>query len=188
MKVALVCDWLVNVGGAERVLLEFHKMYPEAPIYTSKYDEKGIDWFKDAEVKTGYLQHFPNCLRKFIGPLRSRYFRKLDLSGYDLVISVTGAEAKGVKTISGQGKTEQKTENRTQISTGRGKTVHVCFCHVPNQYYWGLYDQYLKNPGFGVLNPLARLGLKIFVGPMRKKDLAAAKKPDYYVTISEYAK
>lgn len=188
MKVALVCDWLVNVGGAERVLLEFHKMYPEAPIYTSKYDEKGIDWFKDTEVKTGYLQHFPNCLRKFIGPLRSRYFRKLDLSGYDLVISVTGAEAKGVKTIPGQGKTEQKTENRTQISTGRGKTVHVCFCHVPTQYYWGLYDQYLKNPGFGVLNPLARLGLKLFVGPMRKKDLAAAKKPDYYVTISEYAK
>ena len=165
MKVALVCDWLVNVGGAERVLLEFHKMFPDAPIYTSKYNKKGIDWFKDAEVKTGYLQHFPKFTRKLIGPLRSRWFRKLDLTDYDLVISVTGAEAKGVSA-----------------------KKHICFCHVPTQYYWGLYDQYIKDPGFGFFNPLARLGLKIFVKPMRKRDLEASKKPDYYITISEYAK
>ena len=76
MKVALVCDWLVNVGGAERVLLEFHKMFPDAPIYTSKYNKKGIDWFKDAEVKTGYLQHFP----KF--PERYRYFRRIGGTWY----------------------------------------------------------------------------------------------------------
>lgn len=174
MKVALVCDWLINFGGAERVLLELHKMFPDAPIYTSKYDRKGIDWFKDAEVKTGYLQHFPKCTRKFIGPLRSRWFRKLDLRDYDLVISVTGAEAKGVSTTSGK-KSEHKTE-------------HICFCHVPTQYYWGLYDQYMKDPGFGFLNPLARLGLKIFVKPMRKRDLEASKKPNYYITISKYAK
>ncbi|MBQ9016870.1 glycosyltransferase [Candidatus Saccharibacteria bacterium] len=184
MRVALVCDWLINFGGAERVLLELHKMYPDAPIYTSKYHKKGIDWFDDAEVKTGYLQYFPNCLRKVIGPLRARWFRKLDLSSYDLVISVTGAEAKGVKTT----KTEQNQKNRTQFSTVGGKTTHICFCHVPTQYYWGLYDQYLKDPGFGFLNPLARLGLKLFVKPMRKKDFEAAKKPDYYITISDYAK
>lgn len=180
MRVALVCDWLVNVGGAERVLLEFHKMFPDAPIYTSKYNRKGIDWFEDAEVRTGYLQYFPNFMRKVIGPLRSRWFRKLDLTDYDLVISVTGAEAKGVKT-------EQNCKNRTEISTTSGKTTHVCFCHVPTQYYWGLYDDYMKDPGFGILNPLARLGLKIFVGPMRKRDLEASKRPDYYVTISKYA-
>lgn len=174
MKVALCCDWLVNVGGAERVLLELHKMYPSAPIYTSKYSKKGIDWFQDADIRTGYLQYFPNCFRKLIGPLRSRYFRKLNLGNYDLVISVTGAEAKGISTTRGK-ETEQK-------------TVHICFCHVPTQYYWGLYDQYLKDPGFGFLNPLARLGLKIFVKPMRKRDFAAAKKPDYFITISEYAK
>ena len=184
MKVALVCDWLVNVGGAERVLLELHKMYPSAPIYTSKYDREGISWFKDAEVRTGYLQHFPNCMRKLIGPLRSRWFRKLDLTDYDLVISVTGAEAKGVKTH----KTEHEPKNRTGFSTTGGKTTHICFCHVPTQYYWGLYDDYMKDPGFGFLNPLARLGLKIFVKPMRKRDLEASKRPDYYITISEYAK
>ena len=83
MKVALVCDWLTNVGGAEKVLLRIHQLYPEAPIYTSKYDPKGIDWFKDAEVRTGWLQHFPSKMRRVLGPLRQWYFSHLDLSDYD---------------------------------------------------------------------------------------------------------
>ena len=164
MKVALVCDWLTTVGGAESVLLAFHEMYPDAPIYTSKYNKKGIDWFLDADVRTGWLQIFPTCLRRFISPLRQRYFSHLDLTEYDLVISVTGAEAKSVKA-----------------------KKHICYCHVPTQYYWGMYDDYLKNPGFGILNPLARLGLKLFVKPLRKKDYAAAQRPDMFVTISTYA-
>ena len=101
MRVALVCDWLTNVGGAEKVLLEVHRLYPKAPIYTSKYSRKGIDWFEDADVRTGWLQIFPTCMRRLLAPLRQRWFAHLDLSEYDLIISVTGAEAKGVK--SGQG-------------------------------------------------------------------------------------
>ena len=177
-KVALVCDWLTTVGGAESVLLELHKMYPNAPIYTSKYNKKGIDWFLDADVRTGWLQIFPTCFRRFISPLRQHYFSHLDLSNYDLVISVTGAEAKSVKT-------EQKTNSSEQPEH---KCVHLCYCHVPTQYYWQMYDEYLKNPGFGILNPLARVGLKLFVNPMRKRDFAAAQRPDEFITISEHAK
>ena len=167
MKVAIVCDWLTNVGGAEKVLLRIHRLYPEAPIFTSKYDPKGIDWFDDADVRTGWLQIFPSKLRRFLGPLRQWYFSHLDLSGYDLVISVTGAEAKAVKAPNG---------------------LHVSYCHVPTQYYWQMYDDYIKNPGFGVLNPLVRFFFRLMVGPLRRADLKAAKRPDYFVTISEYAK
>lgn len=167
LKVALVCDWLTNVGGAESVLLTLHQMFPEAPIYTSKYDPRGIDWFLDADVRTGWLQIFPTGVRRFISPLRQRYFSRLDLSNYDLVISVTGAEAKAVKT--------------------EHMCVHLCYCHVPTQYYWQMYDQYLKNPGFGVLNPLARVALRLIVKPMRKKDFAAAQRPDEFITISQHA-
>ncbi len=170
MRVALVCDWLTTVGGAESVLLALHQMYPEAPIYTSKYTPKNIDWFQDAEIKTGFLQYFPNCLRRFIGPLRQFYFSHLDLSDYDLVISVTGAEAKAVKTWS-----------------GKHHCVHLCYCHVPTQYYWEMYDDYIKNPGFGILNPIARLGLKLLVRPLRKKDYQSAQRPDQFITISSYA-
>ena len=167
MKVALVCDWLTNVGGAEKVLLYLHEMYPEAPIYTSKYDEKGIDWFKGADIRTGWLQKFPTSWRRILGPFRQRYFSHLNLKEYDLVISVTGAEAKAVKVPNGK---------------------HICYCHVPTQYYWQMYDTYIKNPGFGVLNPFVRFFFRLLVGPLRRADLKAARRPDQIVTISKYAK
>ena len=81
MKVALVCDWLTNVGGAEKVLLEMHQLFPDAPIYTSKYDPKKIDWFVDADIRTGWLQFFPTCLRRILGPFRQWYFSRLDYFG-----------------------------------------------------------------------------------------------------------
>ncbi|MBP5648306.1 glycosyltransferase [Candidatus Saccharibacteria bacterium] len=181
MKVALVCDWLTNVGGAEKVLLKLHEMYPKAPIYTSKYDPEGIDWFDDADVRTGWLQKFPVKLRRVLGPLRQWYFSHLDLSEYDLIISVTGAEAKAVK--SGKWLYEKGKKN---VKNPRG--LHISYCHVPTQYYWQMYDTYVKNPGFGVLNPLVRVCFKLLVRPLRRADLRAAKRPDYYITISEYAK
>ena len=166
IKIALVCDWLTNIGGAEKVLKSLHDMYPSAPIYTSKYDKKGIAWFRDADVRTGWLQIFPTCFRRFLGPLRQSYFSHLDLSSYDIIISVTGAEAKAVK---------------------KGNAIHICYCHVPTQYYWQMYDEYLKNPGFGILNPLVRFFFKLFVKPLRKKDYKSAQIPDYFITISSYA-
>lgn len=166
MKVALVCDWLTNVGGAERVLLSIHEIFPDAPIYTSQYNKKGIDWFKDADVRTGWMQILPSGMRRFFAPLRVLYFKHLDLSEYDLIISVTGAEAKGIK---------------------KGNAKHLCYCHVPTQYYWQMYDEYLKNPGFGIFNPIARLGLKLLIKPLRKADFKAASKPDQFITISKYA-
>ena len=67
MKVAIACDWLTNVGGAEKVLLAVHQMYPDAPIYTSQYNPKGIDWFKDADVSCEDTSHYsdvpPEILR-----------------------------------------------------------------------------------------------------------------------------
>ena len=51
-RIALVCDWLTTTGGAEKVLLELHRMYPSAPIYTSQYSKQGIDWFRDADVRS----------------------------------------------------------------------------------------------------------------------------------------
>ena len=183
-RIALVCDWLTNVGGAESVLLTLHQMYKDAPIYTSKYDKRGIDWFLDADVRTGWLQIFPTSLRRFLSPLRQRYFSRLDLSDYDLVISVTGAEAKFVKTK----KTERKLKKseRTEHEDSHS-CIHLCYCHVPTQYYWKMYEDYLENPGFGVLNPLARLALKLFIKPLRRNDFAAAKRPDQFITISGYA-
>jgi len=167
MKVAIVCDWLVGIGGAERVVLELHKMYPKAPIYTSQYDPSKIDWFDDADVRTTWLQKLPKSLKKFLPLLRAWTFSRLDLSEYDLVISSSGAEAKGVRT--------------------GPNTVHICYCHSPTQYYWVRTDEYMKKPGFPLgLNWLARLGLKLLIDPLKRWDFQAAKHPDFYVTNSTH--
>lgn len=168
MKVALVCDWLTGIGGAERVVLELHRMYPDAPIYTSQYAPDKIDWFKDADVRTGWLQKLPGGLKKFLPALRAYYFSHLDLSGYDLVISSSGAEAKAVQT--------------------GPRTKHICYMHSPTHYYWSRYAEYMKNPGFGLLDPLARLGLKLLAGPMRRWDRQAAQNPDYIIANSSFTK
>jgi glycosyltransferase involved in cell wall biosynthesis len=170
-KIAIVCDWLTSIGGAERVLLAMHQLYPDAPIYTSQYDPKQIDWFEDADVKTTWLQGLPkkSTVRKLLPVLRRQAFQNLDLSNYDIVISSSGAEAKAVKKL-------------------KKGAVHITYCHSPTHYYWSRYDDYLKEPGFGMLNPVARAGLKILGGPMRKWDYKVAQKPDVLIANSTHIK
>ncbi len=167
MKVAIVCDWLTGIGGAERVVLELHKLYPEAPIYTSQYDPEQLHGFEDADIRTTWLQTLPTALKKFLPLLRAWAFSRLDLSEYDLVISSSGAEAKGVHT--------------------GPNTVHICYCHSPTHYYWMRYDEYLERPGFARgLNWVAKLGLRVLAGPLRRWDRHSAKKPDYIIANSTH--
>jgi len=164
LKVAIIHDWLVG-GGAERVVHELHKMFPDAPIYTSYCTD---EWRQklDGKVVTGWLQHFGK-LRKFLALGRMWWFSHLDLSDYDLVISSSGnGEAFGVRTPKG--------------------TTHVCYCHSPTHYYWRHYNQYMQRPGFGFFDPLARLGLRILVGPLRRWDFRAAQQPDYFIANSTH--
>jgi len=166
-KVAIVHDWLLE-GGAEKVVQELHRMFPEAPIYTSYCSP---EWRKklDGKVVTGYLQNWPfSKLRKLIPLFRQRWFERLDFSGFDLVISSSGAEAKGINVPKG--------------------TIHINYCHAPTHYYWNRYDEYLKNPGWGIFDPIGRLGLKILLGPMRKWDLKASKRPDHMIANSTFTK
>jgi glycosyltransferase involved in cell wall biosynthesis len=164
LKVAIVHDWLIG-GGAERVVYQLHQMYPEAPIYTSYCTDEWRDRL-DNKVVTGFLQHFPR-LRKYLGLLRIWWFTHLDVSDYDLVISSSGnGEAFGVKTSEG--------------------TTHICYCHTPTHYYWRHYDQYMRRPGFGIFDPLARLGLKMLVAPLRRWDYKAAQRVDYFIANSTH--
>lgn len=165
-KVVIVHDWLVG-GGAERVVFELHKMFPEAPIYTSYATG---EWRQklDGKVVTGFLQRLPG-LRKYLPVLRIWWFSHLDLSEYDLVISSSGAEAKGVKV--------------------KKPAVHINYCHAPTHYYWDRYEQYLQSPGFPTgFNWLARFGLKVLVAPLRKWDYKAAQRPDLMIANSSYTK
>jgi glycosyltransferase involved in cell wall biosynthesis len=172
LKVAIVCDWLTGIGGAERVVYELHRLFPEAPIYTSQYDDNpklwyGLNWTRDADIRTTRLQRLPKSLKKFLPVLRAFSFSRLDLSEYDLVISSSGAEAKAVKT--------------------GPQTLHICYCHSPTHYYWSRYGEYLQQPGFTYgTNWIARIGLKLLVAPLRQWDRRAAKRPDIMVANSTH--
>jgi glycosyltransferase involved in cell wall biosynthesis len=162
-KVAIVHDWLVG-GGAELVVEQLHKLYPDAPIYTS-YATREWRERLDGKVRTGWLQPFGK-IRKFIPFLRIMWFTHLKFTGYDLVISSSGAEAKGIKVPDG--------------------TVHINYCHAPTHYYWSRYDQYLKHPGFGAFDWLARIGLRLSVAPLRHWDYKAAQRPDFILANSKH--
>ena len=165
LKVAIVHDWLIG-GEEEKVVEAIHQMHPDAPIYTSYATDEWRQRLNN-KVITGYLQNWPfSKLRKFIPFLRIKWFESLDFSDYDLVISSSGAEAKGVIT--------------------NKQTKHVAYIHAPTHYYWSRYDEYLKHPGFGVFDPLARLGLKILVSPLRKWDYKASQRPDMIIANSTY--
>ncbi len=166
MKVAIVHDWFVG-GGAEMVVLEIHKMFPDAPIYTSYCSPAWREKLSGTKIVTSYMQKWPfPMLRKFLPALRQRWFEGLDLSQFDLVISSSGAEAKGIQVPS--------------------NVIHINYCHAPTHYYWARYDEYIQNPGFGFLDPLARIGLRLFLKPMRSWDKKAAGRPDHIIANSNF--
>lgn len=156
-RVAIVCDWLTNMGGAEKVVLALHHAFPDAPIYTSVFDAKGCPEFAGLDVRTTYLQNLPAKVRakhQLFPTFRTNAFRSLDLSAYDIVISSASAEAKAVRVRPG--------------------AVHICYCHTPTRYYWSHYHEYLAEPGLGPLNPAVRVAMPALVHFMRRADLKAA--------------
>ena len=168
MKVAIVHDWLYG-GGAEKVVEQLHQLYPDAPIYTGSATNEWREKL-DNKVITGWPNWWPfRQLRKYLALPLGWWFRSLDLSDYDLIIVSTG---------NGEAKQIRKT----------GDAAVVCYCHTPVHFYWRHYQQYLERPGFGLFNPLARLGLKVLVKPLRKRDYSAAQKINHWIANSSAIK
>lgn len=167
-KIAIVADWLTNMGGAEKVVLALHEAFPDAPIYTSTFTPEKMPDFAGLDIRTTHLQNLPGPLKnmhKFFPMQRVHAFRDLDLSEYDIIISSSSAEAK-------------------QVRKTRPDQIHICYCHTPVRYYWSHYDEYRKDPGFGKLNWLVRLAMPFFVPAQRKADYAAAQNVDVFVANS----
>jgi glycosyltransferase involved in cell wall biosynthesis len=167
-KIAIVTDWLTNMGGAERVVLAAHEAFPDAPIYTSTYTPETMPDFAGIDIRTTWLQQLPKPLRKlhkFFPMLRVRAFKDLDLSEFDIILSFASAEAKQVR------------------KTRKGQ-IHICYCHTPIRYYWSHYDEYKKDPGFGSLNWLVRLAMPLFVPSLKKADFTAAQEVDIFIANS----
>lgn len=159
-KVAIVYDRVNKWGGAERVLLALHEIFPKAPLYTSVYDPKGAPWAKIfPKIYTSFLQKLPftKSNHELLPVFMPFVFRSFDFSKYNLVISVTSEFAKNIKTS--------------------GKTKHVCYCLTPTRYLWSGYNQYFNNSIIKIIScPVVKL--------LRVWDKKAAGNPDVIIAIS----
>lgn len=160
-KIAIVYDWIDKWGGVERVLLNLHEMFPEAVFYTSYFDETKAEWAKDLNIKTSFLQKFPDFIKKsrilsFI--FYPFAFESFDFSGYDLVISITSSFAKSIIT--------------------KPRTKHICYLLTPTRYLWSHKQDYIKN---NLINYLISGYLDMF----KNWDLVVSQRPDKIVSISE---
>ncbi len=169
MKVALVYDRINKWGGAERVLLTLHELFPEAPLYTAVADLKKAPWAKVfPKIYTSFLQNIPffKSCHELVGWLTPLAFETFDFSGYDLVISVTSEAAKGIIT--------------------HPPTKHVCYCLTPTRYLWSGREFYGRNPQKPLnLIPFYSLVSKPFLHYARLWDTIASARPDVMIAISQ---
>ncbi|HYE78891.1 MAG TPA: glycosyltransferase [bacterium] len=163
-RIALTHDWLTGFGGAERCLEVFAGLFPSAPIFTSIYDSgRFAATFPPDRVRTSALQRFPGAARRYrsLLPLMPTAFRGLDLSDHDLVLASSHAFSKAVRLTP--------------------KQRLVCYCYTPIRYLWGeRQDEYRQ-----AVPPWQRALAAGVVGPLRNADLAAARRVDQFIAISE---
>ncbi|MDP5039093.1 MAG: glycosyltransferase [Candidatus Gracilibacteria bacterium] len=166
-KIAIVCDWIKDMGGAELVLSHLLEIFPNADIFTSVFWQENNPIFKGRNIKTSFIQKIPflNKSHKLALNLRPYAFESFDLSQYDIVISSTTAEAKGIIT--------------------KPDTIHFSYCHTPTRYFWSHYFEYLNMMEFGILNPIAKYFMPKLVHKLRIWDFIAAQRVDYFIANSK---
>lgn len=162
--IALIHDWLNQLGGAEDVLEALVSLYPDAPIYTALYDRERMPaHWREWDIRAGFIDRLPLARRKqqLYFPLYPFAFEQFDLRGYDVVLSNKSGFCHG-------------------IVTGP-ETMHVCYCLTPTRYVWR-YHQYAEQESLG---RITRLGLAPFLTFLRQWDRLAADRVDHFIAISD---
>ena len=166
LKVAIVHDWLVNYGGAERVVETFLEIFPQADIYTLVYDEKKMGKsFPKEKIHTTFIQKIPKATKLYtkLLPLMPLAFEELNLTKYDLVISSSSCCAKGVITSP--------------------NTLHLSYIHSPMRYIWDLYYDYKEKSNF-----LVKIFMMAFSKKLRIWDITSSRRIDVLIANSNYIK
>ena len=163
MKLALVHDWLNQIGGAEDVLDHLVRFYPGAPVYTSIYAPELMPaHYQNWDIRSTWMDRLPGIHRahqRYL-PLYPLAWARTDLSEYDVVLSNKSGFCHGVR--------------------AGPQTLHVCYCLAPTRYIWNL-DAYLAREDFGA--PV-RLAARLVARLYRRWDYAAAQRVTHLIAIS----
>ncbi len=167
-RIAIVHDWLVVNGGAEKVLENILEIFPEADIFSlvDYLEEKDRGWLNGKKVTTSFIQKLPFSKKHYRNyfPLFPIAIEQLDVTKYDIVVSSSYSVAKGVITSPEQ--------------------VHISYCHSPARYAWDLQFQYLKESKMerGLKSIIARY----FLHKFRIWDTRTANGVDQFVANSDF--
>lgn len=167
-KIAIVCDFLTTMGGAENVVLAMHEAFPDAPIYTAVYNPDKVPAFRELDIRTSRLQKLPSVIRRYhklLPTLAVKAMRKLDLNEFDIILASSYLHGH-------------------QVTKTRPDQVLINYCHTPPRYYWSHYEEYRRDPGYGRLNPLIRALMPLMIPRQRKLDLDAVKNVDLFIANS----
>ena len=163
MKLALVHDWLNQIGGAEDVLAALVDLYPKRPIYTSIYAPQLMPTsYHQWDIHTLWMDNLPGIYshhQPYL-PLYPLAWGGLDLSNYDVILSNKSGFCHGIQ--------------------HDPQTLHICYCLAPTRYVWQL-DVYIAREGLG---KLADLALRPLVAALKRWDYAAAQRVDHFIAIS----
>lgn len=168
-KIALIHDYLLCFGGAERVLKSFHEIFPEAPIFVICYDKKITEkYFPSVKIYASFVQKIPYFWKKpkYLLPFLPLAVESFDLSEYDLVISSSSSFAKGVVT--------------------KPKTTHICYCHAPMRFAWDYYHEYEKS--HSAFRGLSGIFIKTILHYMRIWDRHCEARVDHFIANSNFTK
>ncbi len=168
MKIAFVHDYLIQYGGAERVLESLLEIWPEAPVYTLLYDEKKVHHrFDGKKVRTSFMQKIPFAKNhhRIFPPLMMLACEQFNLDYYDVVFSDSSSFSKNIITKPG--------------------TLHICYCHTPMRYAWDDCQYYTQEFGFpGFVKKL----VPFLMSYIRTWDYYGTNGVDYFIANSNFVK
>jgi glycosyltransferase involved in cell wall biosynthesis len=166
-SIAIVYDRMnTPYGGAEQVLMALHQAFPDAPFFTSVYDKQKANWADRFIVKPSFLQKIPGAVNhhRLFAPLMPLAFESFDLDEFDVVISITSAEAKGVITKPHQ--------------------LHICYMLTPTRYLYSHRQEY-EQSHWPFKVPIINVLSKKLFDYLHWWDTAAASRPDVIIPISK---
>jgi len=139
--------------GGERCLEVLCELFPEAPLFTLLHVPGSVTpQIEDRRIVTSFVQRLPRAAARYryYLPAFPLAISRFDLSGYDLVVSMSHCVAKGARVAPG--------------------ALHVCYCFSPMRYVWDLYDDYF-GPGRGAA---ARVLVRPLAAALRRWDRRTA--------------
>lgn len=163
MKIALVHEFLNQLGGAERVLENFLRIWPDSVLHILIYDDQKTHGFFEAYRKRmSFLNGFPGAHshHRWLLPIMPFAIEQFRFDDFDIVLSDSSSFAKGIRT---------------------GNKLHICYCHTPTRFLWTESEDYIRSQPYPFF---VKWGARTLIPWLKHWDYKAAQRPHFFIANS----